>query len=573
MSRNVQTADMLPRSSYSLFILNLPRLSGKERIKTVRNYLYTLYPGDLDTSRITIRKNGRRSASYLVFIYSPEIDTGIIPVPTLVTLAICRTEQERVIYAGDTWLEYVLCAAGGIEKSVVKRRDATALLADMAESFGDGTGPLTVICRNDDRTFFEPIVAFPYTFVSLENTLRRLSPERISLHVERSLTWRRRRVVRFVGVCALCAAVGFTYYWQYTARQAVVSRRVMEMEEAARVAAAETAAKNRLAVLETQYAAIKAEIRATPFEVLELIAASLDISTRIESVTIRDGFFQFEGISRDALAVLRTFETNRRIRNPAIQQVVPNGSDNRFTMSGTVLPRLPDVDTHASVTEQMAFLESAIVRYTAQAAAGSASALGVRIRDLLWKWNCRIQSYQYLSATAGWEIEFSVRAPSTQFIHFLDEASRSLPDYAFTLLQLRNQYPQNDLDALIRIKTTGRENEALFVPGDNAGEPADIHPELVEIAGYFYRAPRIRTVPVIVQELSVETPPVSEPPPADWLSYLGLIADAEGQQYIYIKDTRSGQMIRLAEGESDYRFTSNGTMEAYIDGAWYGVKR
>jgi len=272
----------------------------------------------------------------------------------------------------------------------------------------------------------------------------------------------------------------------------------------------------------------------------------------------------------DSLQVLKAFEKNRKVQNPMLQQIHPINGGERFTLSGTVLPEIETIDPSLSLQEQMALLELFIEKEEAfqkNKEKLKPSAFGVNIRGLLVKWNCSINSYQYFTTEKEREIEFSIRTTSNRFFSFLKEASENNNGWIFTLVQIRNATPQNAVDVVFRVKA-----ETITDTPVDVFEPYEEAPA-ARISRHYYILP---TKPVETQTTPTVSSFSQRSEPASWLEYIGLTSDNTGRQYIYVKNTRNGAMIRLEdknEGQGRYVINSSGNIEAYIDGKIYEIRR
>jgi hypothetical protein len=71
------------------------------------------------------------------------------------------------------------------------------------------------------------------------------------------------------------------------------------------------------------------------------------------------------------------------------------------------------------------------------------------------------------------------------------------------------------------------------------------------------------------------------PPPgkierAPWLEYIGMVSNSSGEPLAYIKDTRTGEILKLSIDETNnmrYRAVDSGSIHAYINGRVYEISR
>ncbi|MDL2228712.1 hypothetical protein LJC14_00505 [Treponema sp. OttesenSCG-928-L16] len=568
----------LPRTAYSLFILDLPRLGMRERVSAAENRLETLYPGDLNHCCIALKKNGRKKSSCLVFVLDKAYAQRALSLPTLLALAVYGTDERKIIVCGDTWLEFIRVSGGGISQSAVRVRREDTFAADMAELFAGESEAADILCHDSERDFFAAHGGGrAFRFRSLDKELGRCSGKRISLFYNQRPGRARRRAAGLLLFCLLCAAALLLAKEYYRSYQTRTENLRLEAERTAEMRRQEAAEARRLDELRRIYQAYAEGSRAGPYETAALIARCLPADVHIVSASFREGFFQFEGTASDALAALAAFEECRQIRSPRIQQVVPEGSRERFTMDGTVMPLVRSIDTNLSAADQIVLLEEYIQGYEApllHAPEYSASQFGEQVKKLLQRWQCRIHSYRYLHTGEGWEIEFSLSAGSGSFFQFLKEASSSeTAGFQFTLIQIRNLYPRNSLDITARLKSAkGPEDGALiFCLADDGPLPEEFPAEA--IASHYYRAPQPRLAPA---PDPLPAAPEKKAERVSWLEYVGRIGTGDGRYYTYVKNKRDGSLLKLEEsrlGNMGYRINGRGSMEAVIDGVLYEIRK
>ncbi|QQO10747.1 hypothetical protein [Breznakiella homolactica] len=577
MSRNLTPEDIIPRTAYSLFTVDIPRLSGKDLAAAVRNYLHGVYPGDIERAVIAVRKNSPKKYSYLVYVFDESFAGKPLPVSSLLVKQCLKKQDADVLYIGDTWTEQIRIEQGVLCGSTVKRRDDKDLTDKIHRLYADGKARVAVFCTEGDTSLIKKnCFKYEYTLYNLEKELRAAGPRGTALFTELTPEWRQRRVLLvLLGLSILFAGTSLGYqYKQHLDAESADIRRAQELSDRKNEEARREA--QRLAELRQEYALLAAEQKAGPYEIAEVISDCLDGRTQILSATIKENFFQFDAYAPDSLAVLESFEQHPRVRDSRLQQIRPSGSRERFTVSGSVVPVTEIADTGASAADQIAALE----RITAEmrgrnrgAGPFSASVFGARIRSMLEKSGCLINSYQYLHGDSGREMEFSIRARSVRFFGFLQEASLGTEGWEFSLVQIRNLAPQDALDVVIRVKPDAAMDftvpQAVPQPVGGAYLPKPI----AAISRNYYSAPALPPAPA-----AAAPPPPPEPKKtetASWLEYLGDVGDAAGES-IYIKNTRTGQILRLVHGGAGdfrYRMLDSGNIEAYIDGNTYEIRR
>ncbi len=579
MGHKVAFENIIPRTSYSLFIVDIPRLTGKELRSAIRHYLTGIYPGDLDQSVIDIIKNGSKKYSYLVFVLDKSFEGKPLPVSTLYTRRYFGRGSGRSLYLGDRWAEYVIVEQGVLVKSVVKPRDKRWRPGQLSSVFGPGDEPVVIFCRETDRSLFDdPAMSGIYKLRILDKDLKRTVTARISLFS--NLSPERKRLWILLTILGISIAIGggSLLYAYKSSLEERLQRSLREQELQDKLKDEERRDRLRLEELQRAYAELAESKVVGPYEIAELIAANLNSRTQIISATIKEGFFQIEAYAPDSLAVLEAFEKNRRIKTPRLQQIRPMGNRERFTLSATVLPEVKEIDPDISVKEQITHLETLVENLRnpfGGRTAISPSLFGVSIRSLLTKWGCQVNTYQYLLTDNGRELEFSIRSPSSRFFNFLQDVSLHGANWEVTLVQIRNLFPQNLLDVVLRVRSRNiiedRLNDAYVLELEEASGPLPVG----NISRHYFNVPL--PAPAATPPAPVLPPPLpARIEQVSWLEYMGEVGDGDGGQFLYIKNTRTGNMMKLilnGQGDMSCRFMESGNIEARIGGSMYEIRR
>ena len=570
---------ILERTSYSLFILDLPCLRKKTLRNAVRNYLVGLFPDNLEDRPIVIKRNYNKKNSCLVFVLEPGQKHKPLPVSTLFIMRYFRKKTAKVLFLGSAYAEFILIENGILIKSEVKSRAALDLDVEMVQHFGNDTGKIDIFCCEEDLPHFKNQNILIAVHI-LEKELPKFPSHSYSLFEQLSAARRLQKCfIAAIALLVICGTGGISYHYQKIHEEEISLARALEEKQKQRDAA-EKQERLRLLELQERYRKLVEHKVSGPYETIDSISRYLDDKARVSSITIRNGFFQMEALAPDSLEILKAFETAGKIMNPQLQQIHPEGTRERFTISGTVLPEREILDPYLSPKEQILLLETLIGKEENSCPGQGTlqpSSFGIDIRGLLKKWNCSINSYQYQTAENHREMEFSIKATSRNFFNFLHEASADNKGWIFTMVQIRNLVPQNAVHAVFRVKAeTVIENEAPTI------EPYTESP-VSGISRHFYTAPPPPPPPAAIAEIPEEIPPLPEPlsppvkpEPASWLEYVGAAGDDTGTQFIYVKNTRNGAIIRLddtAESENWYSIASISTITAQIDGKLYELKR
>ncbi|MDR0656350.1 MAG: hypothetical protein LBG22_08570 [Treponema sp.] len=589
---------VIPRTAYSLFIADFPRLRGRTLREALGDYLAGAYPGATDNAAKTpvIRKNGTRRGSYLIFV-PREKRTGSMPASTLLVQHCLRGKDALAVFIGDGWIEYIRLEKGALIKSTVKNcpdLNEASFLNRLVAAFGpcgENPPPVNLFCTEADKTLLKT-----EDKAWIFHLLEKIScPEyRFSLYPHASPGFKRRKFLALLlGFCL--GTAGFCILSQYREKTGQEMARLRRKEEERnRMLEQKHLAEQQLEELKRNYTSL-AERKKTPvYEELELIARCLDGETLILSAVFKEGFFQFEAVSFDALGILASFEGCPRISSPILGQIRPQDGRERFTLSGAVLPHREEPGPELTIEEQQKMLEQLIEELEQPPAAGlSPASFGKLIRSLLQKWRCPVINYQYLDKSGEGEMEFTIRGESGGFFNFLREASSGVfpkdgsansgftEGIIFTLVQIRNLQPQNVVEAVFRVKCpiplAGEEaKNQMSVPGNNTEWDNAILSALRISRNY--APPQKQKVLSKPESVPVSTePPQLETGPVYRFEYLGTVSGSRGQ-FIYIKNTGTGAILalKLADAEDivegTYWIVKTGTITARINGKLYEMK-
>jgi hypothetical protein len=561
---------LLPRTAFSLFIIDLPSLRGKALESAVRNYLLGSFPDNLENRPLVIKKNNGKKGSYLIFVLEEGQPQILLSVSTLFCLKYFRKETAKILFLDNAWAELLLIENGALIKSEIKSTNTADLHEELIRFFGTDGGKLDIFCQDNDCPPLNGIEQeFSIKMHNIEKELSKIPIHTYSLYEHKSTVKKIEKslLIIFVFFAITGSAIAFIRY-QKIHENKIVLEKQFEEEQKRRIEA-EKKDRQKLITMQERYETIIKQKIAGPYETADVISQCLDDKARIVSLTIKNGFFQMDARALDSLQILKVFENNRKVQNPMLLQIHPLDGGERFSLSGTVLPEIEIIDPSLSLREQMNLLEIFIEKEEAfqkNREKLQPSAFGVNIRGLLLKWGCSINSYQYFTTEKEREIEFSVKTTSSRFFNFLKEASENNNGWIFTLVQIRNAIPQNAVDVVFRVKA----ETVIDTPVDDF-EPYEEAPA-ARISRHYYLPPAKPTA-------SQNTPtvaPSQRAEPASWLEYIGLTSDNTGRHFIYIKNTRNGAMIRLEdkdEGQGRYVITSSGTIEAYIEDKIYEIRR
>ena len=567
------------RTAYLMFALEFPHLRGADLLSAVKYKLNSLYPGDISEKNIQIKKNGAKKWSYLIFVLDKNTGKKMLPLSTLFIKQIYAQKTANVLYADKKWLEYICIENGTIVSSTAIIRDEDSLVDDI-RNICDLETKLIVYCDETDKTLFIQFnINNNIQFLDCNTELKKVDVHKISLFSEKSPVIKFRRImIVILMLIILVTGIILMYRHQQNEKERYARQRFEQQQQKA-INLEKQREAQYLAELKQQYKEIISTKTVTPFDIAAVIAECSGTQTRIQSATYNRSFFQIEGISNNALELLSRFEKHRLIKQVRLHQVHPEGNRETFTLSGTVFVESVSIDdSELTVSEQIELLQNLIAaeQYYDFESQLSPSAFGLAVQTLFAKWNCTINSYQFMNEPQRTEIEYSIRGSGNGFFNALYEVKTKHRLWDIHLTQIKNLYPRNLLDIVIRIRTEYLQPDAapqIIEPVNTA----NTYPVAIISRNFFIPAslPAPR-----VQEIIRETPaPVPTPQGIEkvsWLEYIGSISDDSGNNSIYVKNSRTGSVIRLGQsGEGDMRYANSqsGGIIAYIDGHIYEISR
>ena len=596
MKSNLDINLFIPRPEYQVFPVELPPLSRKEREKAAINKLRGIYPGTLDDKYIVIHPNASRNA-YLLMVFNDTLQDNPLSISTLAAAKLCKKSNKNCIIAWDGWLEYLVLEEGRVVSSmvhIIETNLADQLTEQAIQWFGftqnqedesavdesaavaiESSVIIEVFCSKSDIPSKTPVIngEFVFYFTDIEKALLPYSRSAWSCFPKRlPQVKRRRRLFAFAACLALIVIAIFLQDW-YKSREAEIAARREADRRSALEAAEKRAMEERLSLLQLAWEEQLAEHHIGIYTSLEVLASSLSPAIRISSASIKeDGSFSLEAISTDAIAALLSLQGHPEIYNAVIGTIVWDGGLEQFTVSGTVVqaPLMPA--ENLSDLEKIAWYEAVLANFVQHTTMpDTAAAAAAEVRGLLERHRLYISRFRYLDTTIdnGWIIECSISGSGIQMVELLQEAA--LIEYIqITALDTRNR--QNNIDAVITFFVRGPGSERFR-------RDYETHPSTARIAALYGSLPGrfLAASPVEIPEpvtsgvpssvltpISASTPPVG----SGLLEYVGFIGITDGRRYIYVKDTRSGELYRLVEGDGNYsyRVSSTGAIIAMLGG-------
>jgi hypothetical protein len=571
--------ELFNRTAYSLFILDLPYLKGKELEQAIRFKMLGQYPGNIDEQQLQIRKNATKKGSYLVIVLDKTAGTTMLPLSPLFIQHLFPKQTTTVLLLHKEWAEYCNLENGSLTNTAVTIRDIGHLLTDVVE-YAKDAGELAIICNTADKYLFDSLsTRYKIRFFDLENELRKIDPPKISLFSEKSPVVKRRRILSVTLVLILALAVLFHGYRQRQAERDRMNQEQASLEQQTETAKEQRRQLERLAELQGHYTELTSQKTTTPFDMARVIADCSGAGIRLQSVTFNSSFFQIEGTTPNSLQMLANFEKHRQVQEARLHQVHPSASRDSFSMSGVILPEIITVDAGMPVQEQIAMFEFLIEherKNTASNESLSPSAFGETLTSLLRKHGAQVTSYRFAANSATMEMEYVIRCSSAIFFNFLYAISENHPTWEINRVQIRNLYPQNALDIVFMVKTQyaadGTEDHQPLTELPTEAKP---YPIASITKNYFIPPTRPITTtqpavePVSVPALQVNAERVS------WLEYVGTVNNSENR-LIFVKNTRTGEIIRLnyaENGDMRYIINNSGNIIVYMSNNMYEITR
>ena len=570
----------IPRTEYSVFPIVLPPLSKKEHEQAVINRLRGLYPGNLDDKYIVILPNGKRG-NYLALVFFDSLRDDPLSISTLAAGKLCKKGRQNCIIVWGGWVEYIVLDEGKIISSMValaEERLSEQLTSQAADWFSlnenlpieaneEKNSTVKVFCTATDFPAEEAMVteSFIFHYIVLEKAILTIPRSSWSCFPERLPQVKRRRLMFAIAACVLAVIFALCLRNWYGHQEAARAAR-RDTERLIALEAAERKGKEeKLAALTMAWEEQLAEQRVGVYSVIETLASCLSPAVRLSSATLKeDGSFRLDGVSINAIAALDDLQSHPEINETVIGTIVWDGGHERFTVDGTVTRRPLFPEDSLNLEEKISWYEATLALYVKnEPMPETAAAAAHLIQSLLMRNYLKTTRFRYLDANNGWIIESAVSGTGMQMVQAIKEADDAL---SMRVISLETRNRQDGLDAVITFFVRG--------PGlKNSSRDYEVHPSLTRIAAFYGVLPgRFSAVSVQTQQqtetgLPVAPPTVSTMP--SLLEYVGYIGIFDGRRFIYVKDTRSGELYRLVEGEGSYsyRINSTGLITATLGGS------
>ena len=569
------------RASYWLFVLEIPHVRGKELLSAVKIKLTSLYPGNIADCVIQIRKNGSKKGSHLVFVLNNNTGAEMLPLSPLLAQYMYANKKANILYVDKQWLEYISVENGAIVSSTVKARNEATQLDDVRALCGTENA-YEVYCYENDKVFLAALQDNAnIDFIDFRLALKKVDVHKISLFSEKSPSKKRQRFFFAAFAALLFVLFSIQFYQHHQRENERAARMRLEQEQLLKEAADRQRENQRLLALRSRHQEITAAKTASPFDISAIIAQSAEPRTRIQSATFNGNFFQIEGLTNNPLALLRNFENHSLISDVRLHQVHPSNNMDTFTLSGSVRPQTSFIDESLPINKQIILLENLVALETNSTLTHvrlSPSAFGEAVHSLFRRWGAAVSSYQFLNVPHYTEVEFSLRSSGNGFFSALYELQTRYPLWDVRLTQIRNLYPRNMLEILIRIRTPYSDIENNS--NDLTQNTFLNQPPIVSITrNYFIPSPAPLPLPPEPKVIKEPIPIALPPPPvqqASWIVYIGTVREDDDIKYMHFRNTRNGALLRLSnrsEGNMRYSISGIGNIRAYINDTIYEISR
>ena len=575
--------NFISRTEYQVFPLELPPVSRKEREQAVLNRLRGQYPFKLDDKFIVVHPNGRRGA-YLGMVFDDSLRSDPLNLSTLAAAKICRKDKKNCVIAWENWIEYLTLENGQILSSLVTAREyvLSRQLAERAAEWFNTAEDLPaeaeekkpvveVFCSANEypaETFYDN-GNFILKYTTLEKALSSLSISAWACYPGRLAQVKKRRLLFVIAACiALIFSALSVRNWYAQRETDLAARRETERHIALEKAEQKTR-EERLAALKAAWEEQFAGHHIGVYRTIETIASCLSPATCLSSALFKEnGNFRLDGTAVNATAVLNDLQAHPEVHDADIGTIVWDAGTQRFTINGTVKWRLLLPDSTLSTFEKIVWYENKLAdpvpdRDMPETAASAAE----KIRELMERHRLHITRFRYLDVHAGfgWTIECSLSGTGVQIVQALKEADTAKADSPLQVTALETRSQKNLIDAIITFFVHG--------PGKRSFQGNyEEHPSPAKIA-LLYGLPFMRSPPQVQAQPAAKAKPAEIPQPATTikrsLEYVGFVKAVNGNQYIYVKDVKSGELYRLTEGQESYSYRINtaGIITASLDDA------
>jgi hypothetical protein len=531
--------------------MTLPKLSKKERINAINNRLGTLYPGTINDKILVCLKNGAANKSTLVFLFNNSLKNNPLMLSTLVVCRMFTTGKHYVIFSGSTWLEYLILEDGELLFSSVVNRGGTQLseiiYTSALDTFGENCLKIDVLCKANEITDSENISEVTIEYFAFEDFFTSISRSKISCYPGLLNEIKTRNFVFSIFLFILLGVAGtFTFRFleerneiQKELKQEQLRKEVLEKNEKQGL--------EMLAALENEYAVLLSERSEPIYGVFEVLSSSLNPDIRVISVGIADNNFNMEAVSSNPLFGVKKLLAHPQVREMEIQTLTVENNYDRISLKGIIIPKPPESEHFETMKSKIEWYEKQISSYKnhrTEKKVENIAAAGEMARKIFNETGCTLKNIRYTDVDAGYNIECSIESSSLSLINVCKLADK--PDFPLELksIQTRNRYPENRIDTTL-VFYAALTDDSSIKKIDNGY----LNQDPSQIASIYYR--RFENINTqddpVITEAPEQLPMIARISPAEdqkWFELVGTVEKSSGERFVYIKDTRTGEIKR-----------------------------
>lgn len=528
MKKQFSSTSFLSPLHYVPFVLQLPKLPAKELRQAALYKLKNIYPGGLDGVTIFLQKNGNNRGSFIVFAVEEQFVTKKMLFPSLALRTGIGKKDGCAVFYADGYAECCRFENGMLtEIQPVLTQERDSLEKSVSSFCGDREPVFVIDVRGGNQV--------------------RLQESDCVLRVSSPLPTER---IVLLGILLLSILILLLMLlWQgRTIRQERLSHQINAERAAALKSKQEQEALSKLSSLESSYKAMAGN-GVTVFDALLTIAGNMPTDARIETVSVSGLAFSFDARSKNALDVLKRFESCEKVQDCILHQVRPDDGEEFYSVSGTLKPQLSATDIEASVSERIEWYENALKALRERQSVTehlTVSSTGDYAKKLVKQYGCTLRSYQYVQNYKTSELEFSLEAENAKLFDLIATMCDRNQLFDISSAQIRTE-KSGGITALIRMTAGSFEDGGVDYEPLVAGKIIAPEKDVVGKVAKCFVITKKQRLPIPVTPLQ---PVKSSPDPVvqalpSWYRYVGMY----GSQ-LYVKDERSGAMLKFMLGKA-----------------------
>jgi hypothetical protein len=523
----------LDRHDFTIFTLPLSGKNSAGRIEDAVHQLLSLYPVPVSKEQIQLRKD-RKSRNWIVAVYRKR---SYIPAGKLSTWYILDSLPlftGKVFFRVQHFTEICLMKNGALIESSCVDESTTSLEGESASAGA-------VFLSSEFYTSFKKNGNNRYIY-----ELPLLLPSHSA-----------KQIARYAIFGSIFAAIVLGSAYNYKKlqadkkeHQAQAMMLQLQKETEIRKKEKETLCAN----LYKKYHDLYIETPVEPYAYCSLIYRCLDTTAVVDSLSITSNTFQVDLRSSDAVRILKNFEKQQGLSGCTMNRIAVEQETGRqvYTVSGTAVQELPDIqDSDANkrsefYQKQISDLEFRRNRLSAM----TLSEAVADIRKLMIACGCREEYMQRQINAGAIELDVSIQGTSMALLSFLKKSAGSI---IIKNIRIKNYADQNSVSALARIVTyipENRDENNKIASSDMMNvAPAAISKSFTGFSGVIKRTDSRASLSATVS--------ASRPEKAAWLTCLGTGKTSDGTVFIFIKDTKTGDISKI----NSFLDSGNGTIQ------------